>query len=362
MDTVVAWIGTEMVVYNTPFCYRQTYDRGVGKIPTECPAGKVNNAGLCYDPCISGFSDKGTATCTRDCPSGYTDTGLTCHYNGAASYSPVHWDSCKSRFLGLCVGGLVEDACKAGYHKILSVCWIDVPAGFSGSSLDPIKDGTYSRTGTIPNDCVSTLVKDTGLCYAIPRSGYSCTLTACQRNCASGTVSCGVAACASDSVNCALSIINMVVAPLAVILNVMTAGTEGNAIKAIDIAAQDVNKASALYKAASAVEKIGYAQTLQSVEDALASQVTSLMSVAQNNLASVTNTVIATAIGNKYTVGSANYKSIASRWTHVYLMASLASFTSAVNDNLVSLADPTGIIGLIQAFNQPTCEQHTTIP
>ena len=154
----------------------------------------------------------------------------------------------------------------------------------------------------------------------------------------------------------------MVVAPLVVILNVMTAGTEGTALKAIDVAAQDVNQASKLLKAASALEKVGYAQALQSAEDALATQIKSLMAVAQKSLASVTNSVIATAVGNKYTVGSANYKSIANRWTHIYLVASVDSFVTAMHDNLISMVDPTGIIGLIQAYNQPKCEQHTTIP
>ena len=170
-----------MVVYNTPMCWRQTYDRGVGTVPTECGTGQVKNAGLCYDECKDGFSDKGTATCTRDCPSGYTDTGLMCHYNGVGSYSPVHWDSCKSRatkWLGHgCIGGLVEYSCKSGFHKVASMCYIDVPDGFSGSALDPIKDGTYSRTGTVPS-CADPLVNDAGLCYKAARDGYTCSLTA----------------------------------------------------------------------------------------------------------------------------------------------------------------------------------------
>ena len=351
-----------MVIYNTDFCYKPSYDRGVGKIPTECPAGKVNHAGLCYDDCISGFSDHGTLTCSRDCPSGYTDMGLTCHFNGDASYSPVHWNSCKYKKLGICIGGLVEDDCRAGYHKILSVCWIDVPAGFSGSSLDPIKDGTYSRAGSLPSDCVSTLVKDAGLCYALPKSGYTCSLTICLKDCASGTSNCGPLACATGTFACASSIVDMVIAPLAVILNVMTAGTAGNALKDVDDAAKAVTAASKLYKAASALEKVGYAQALEATILALVAQVTSAMSAAKSNLKSVTNDAIATAVANKYTVGSANYNSIAKRWTQIYIMASVASFVTALSDIAISVADPTGIIGLIQAYNKPQCQQHTTIP
>ena len=52
---------------------------------------------------------------------------------------------------GGCIGGLAEYDCKAGWHKFLSMCYIDLPPGFSGGALDPIKDGTYSRIGTLPN-------------------------------------------------------------------------------------------------------------------------------------------------------------------------------------------------------------------
>ena len=178
-----------MVVYNTPQCWRKSIDRGAGTLPAVCPAGYVNNAGLCYEPCAPGFSDHGTATCTRDCPSGYTDTGLTCHYNGVGSYSPVHWSSCASRAPGWlgggCIGGTVTDSCQSGYTNVASMCYIQVPSGFTGSALDPLKGGTYSRTGRSPS-CASGLVMDAGLCYSPPPAGYTCAATACQQNCPSG--------------------------------------------------------------------------------------------------------------------------------------------------------------------------------
>ncbi len=162
---VVEWIGKEMIIYNTPFCYKSSrsfilcriwfvrinkaacinktqglYDRGVGTVPNSCPSGKNMRASLCYDSCQAGFSDKGTLTCTKDCPSGYTDTGLLCHYNGRASYVPsTRWDGCKSRapwwLGGGCVGGLSQDGCSDNYNYVAGVCWIKPPPGFSGSGL-----------------------------------------------------------------------------------------------------------------------------------------------------------------------------------------------------------------------------------
>ena len=151
-----------MVVYNTQQCWRKSIDRGAGNLPTVCPSHSVKNAGLCYDKCKSGFSDHGTATCTRDCPSGYTDRGLTCHFNGVASYSPVRWDKCASRapkwLGGGYIGGTVTDPCRDGYKNIGSLCYIQVPSGFTGSGSDPIKPNPYSRTGKAPS-CASGLVR-----------------------------------------------------------------------------------------------------------------------------------------------------------------------------------------------------------
>ena len=159
-----------------------------------------------------------------------------------------------------------------------------------------------------------------------------------------------------------MSITNMVIAPLVIIMNVATAGTAGTAVKAVDVAAQEANNAAKLAKAASALSKADALQNLQSAADTLGSQIQALMAVAQKNLASVTNSAIATAIANKYTVGSANYKSIANKWTQIYLVSSIDAFVTAIDSQIISMADPTGVIGLIQAYNQPMCDQHSTIP
>ncbi len=49
-------------------------------------------------------------------------------------------------------------------------------------------------------------VNDAGLCYDPPRDGYSCQATACQQDCAVGTVSCGLGACADSASDCGQNI------------------------------------------------------------------------------------------------------------------------------------------------------------
>lgn len=57
---------------------KESYGRGAGTIPTNCPAGQQYDAGLCYQPCRSGFSGVGPV-CWGSCPAGYADHGATCY-------------------------------------------------------------------------------------------------------------------------------------------------------------------------------------------------------------------------------------------------------------------------------------------
>ncbi len=84
----------------------------VGLYPDSCPPGKEYEAGLCYERCKPGYIPFAT-TCRAEsvsvgvgkpvglepCPAGWTNDGLICR-------EPLRWDSCKSKFFGLCVGGL----------------------------------------------------------------------------------------------------------------------------------------------------------------------------------------------------------------------------------------------------------------
>ena len=57
-------------------CEKQTYGRGVG-IPMTCPAGKEEDALLCYDYCEDGYDGIGPV-CWGVCPSDTTACGALC--------------------------------------------------------------------------------------------------------------------------------------------------------------------------------------------------------------------------------------------------------------------------------------------
>ena len=101
---VMDWIATEVGMVKNPFCWKRSYGRGVGTLPgrvADCPSGYTNTGLTCTRPpkdirappkrgsCPKGYSDTGVA-CFRglhsfkakvvrgDCPSGYTSIGVTC--------------------------------------------------------------------------------------------------------------------------------------------------------------------------------------------------------------------------------------------------------------------------------------------
>ena len=76
---VLAWINHQFVFRTTPYCYRNSYDRGVGIVPeTRCANGRDRYGALCYNKCPGGYvrQDAGGSNfaCVKSCPSGYRKT------------------------------------------------------------------------------------------------------------------------------------------------------------------------------------------------------------------------------------------------------------------------------------------------
>lgn len=63
-------------------CQKVTYDRGVGTIPNVCPAGQVNDAGLCYPTCAGGQTGIGPVCWADACPANFpVKCGAMCARN-----------------------------------------------------------------------------------------------------------------------------------------------------------------------------------------------------------------------------------------------------------------------------------------
>jgi hypothetical protein len=223
---------------------------------------------------------------------------------------------------------------------------------------DPIKPGTYTLLGTAGR-CSDDRVMEAGLCYSKPRDSYSCSVTSCRSNCASGSVECGIAGCAKDTAACANGIANMVISPALMIAGAMTGGAATTAAKT----AKELSSMQKLKDTASAAGKVaGEAAQIASVAAAFGAQIEALMLAAENDLASVTNRDVANKIKAKYPVNSAMYRSIARVWTQTYLSQSNKDLAFALTSIVATAVDPTGILSTVEAFTKPTCGQHEETP
>src|SRR3954465_3370104 len=129
-------IATAAFGQDKEFCWKDSYGRGVGTIPSDCGA-KENQAGLCYDKCKAGFNAVGPV-CWSGCPAGYTDMGAVCHINKPLTKSP-EW-VCTAWFPGW-MGGACrwkDTRCPAEYTNVGLFCALtsagkSAPAGYSGT-------------------------------------------------------------------------------------------------------------------------------------------------------------------------------------------------------------------------------------
>ena len=75
---ILAWINHQFVFRTTPYCYRNSYDRGVGIVPeTRCANGRDRYGALCYNKCPGGYQARCGRlkfACVKSCPSGYRKT------------------------------------------------------------------------------------------------------------------------------------------------------------------------------------------------------------------------------------------------------------------------------------------------
>ena len=91
--------------------------------------------------------------------------------------------------------------------------------------------------------CQSSLQYDAGLCYPFCNSGYYNVGPVCWTACDNDQVDCG-AACASDAGQCALGIVEQIIAPLLVAANILTLGLATPDTASIMIAIKTVSGAT----------------------------------------------------------------------------------------------------------------------
>lgn len=111
---------------NSPTSF--SYGRGVGTIPTHCPSGWSDVAGLCAKDCPAGYSSV-AGVCWQQCPTNYTDMGATCTWWKLWPHTFAKKSWIQERKLRECAPGEENDAglcykqCAIGYNGVGPVCW-----------------------------------------------------------------------------------------------------------------------------------------------------------------------------------------------------------------------------------------------
>lgn len=257
VEKVMEWVAAEVAQSSLPFCWRQSYGRGVGKIPNTCPAGKEKIGALCYSKCPSGMKRFGF-DCHSVCPSGFRDDGLFCRkaeYGRGAGYPWKFGDGFNDRGMfrrcerahghGNCEkwGAIVYPKCRAGYRPF--GCCICRPAQPNCPSLGlnngiDLSCGKKIQIGDpTPMICRSDLEYDAGLCYPRCDGGFNGVGPVCWQYCDSDQTDCG-AGCASSGADCGLAVFDQITAPIILAANIASFGLATPATGAADAAVDTI--------------------------------------------------------------------------------------------------------------------------
>lgn len=339
-------------------CWKDSYGRGVGQLPTTCPNGWERTGAdlLCYPKCKAGFTGVGPV-CWQDCPSNFRNDGATCAkpaaYGRGAGFpwefgDPLNdsgmFKRCEAKSgRGNCEknGAVVYPKCKAGFrNEGCCICTPTCPAGMTDTGVSCVKQ-SYGRGVGKGATCPAGMEQDMtgGLCYPQCKQGSAGVGPVCWSSCPKDfPVNCG-AACGVNEAACALAILEQVQSSTEVALNVAalitTAGAGNAGIKAAKLGGKSVQKN--LTKQAkdqlldqAKQQALKTRQWLQQQSNVKKAQDMASWLEQPANINRYANTML-----GAYEKGEFDF---------TQLVPSAADF------------DPTGVLGVVNAFNKPICK------
>jgi hypothetical protein len=272
--------------FSGDYCWRDSYGRGVGVVPSHCPSHKETLAGgiICYDKCQNFGSNwyRFGYDCHQRCNSGWDDHGLLCHKSNwgrgvgearcewqewwaaadlgeAGTAQPTH----QRKLLGGVVRAVVQAVRKTklvcggslcgrvGKQDCLGLCYPPCPSsnpvwigcnlcgascsGYAGGIAPSCMKGVKTSPGMEWATCLPGWDYDAGLCYKPCRKGFTGVGPVCWGDApiVNGRrwVECGMGA-ATDSGVCAQRTADQILGPLEMVAFVATAGTSSAATAA----------------------------------------------------------------------------------------------------------------------------------
>ncbi len=331
-------------------CWKQTYTRGAGTVPTDCPAGQDKDAGLCYDKCKPGYVGVGPV-CWSSCPAGFRDDGAFCAkpeaYGRGAGYAIWSEDKCRAENNGSCEknGAMWYPTCRAGFSPAgCCICSPNCPASMTDIGVSCAKTSYGRGVGKVPG-CAGGTVNDAGLCYPSCARDYDGVGPVCWGKCpADYPFACG-AGCARSQSACAAAVSQMVTDTVSVAVN----------IALLVVGAPGVGQAAktAAQQGATAAGKVAARGGFTSLGKALQP---AMKAYARDFAKTFIKTYAKNMVTDKRNLFSNVYK--------VTKFAGLTGANQAAKEfgslktegqfdySLLAVADPTGIASMVYAFAQ----------
>jgi hypothetical protein len=411
MSHVMNWIAVRVGALRLPFCWKQSEGRGAGE-PYICREGLDRNGLLCYPKCKAGLVGNGPV-CWGTCPAGFTDVGAFCQKPAAYTREGFGWrvgdpllpnysgpiGRCEAKYGKTACeqsGAVIYPKCKPGFHAVgCCTCSPDCPAGWAdtGTGCTKPKEGRGAGEPLAMGVCAPGLEKDPkgALCYPPCKGPFTGVGPVCWQNCPSQHPwDCG-AGCSTDQKQCATAVVNMVISPIMAAVSLATFGAGSAATGGANAAAKAAQAAASGNKlilakntitAALTAAKgnvatlVGGAQKLAKIQNvakiggkiyvassAVGKQVDLFSKEFADNFDVLTSPEIAREIDQRF--GKEAAYQIKREWgvRHLTLMLEADGFKTANNViSLLSVADPTGLSSVVNAFMHPICKNDTPFP
>lgn len=369
---------------------------------SECPDGLDRIGALCYDPCPVGY-DRFGFDCHQKCPTdgGWRDDGLFCRRAEKGRGIGYPWkfgDSlndlgmfqrCENDYGdGNCEtwGLVVYPKCSLsqvggdGYYPFgCCICRPNVPdcdeLGYNGG-LDLSCAKKIQIGNPRPLKCSDSQEQDGLLCYPQCDQGFGGVGPVCWQYCDTDRFDCG-AACAKDGGQCAIAVVDMVLAPIIMAASLATFGLASLPAKT----ANSVKIGGKFYKATKNAKRIkkvfDYSKKLKKVNTAAkvykkgvvpgiatfekytnadGEILIAQMIFGTEPFAERTTKVIDDKL--KEELSAWNYLKVINTWEEkqfVEIAEAEGWFAAKIGLTLVGLADPFGIVDTVNAYAHPTC-------
>jgi hypothetical protein len=366
-NAVVSWIARQVSNARQPYCYRQSYGRGVGAPLSTCGAGQQKNGALCYPNCNPGYGGAGPV-CWQECPEGYTDTGAFCTRGASSRHISIHSADCPAHFHNTGTScyrawppkseSLSHSTCPAGMHRSGAFCYSQCDPGYTNTGVscyrgpDTIAKKSYGRGAGAPMGCEAGKEEDAGLCYDQCKAGFHGVGPVCWQNCPAGRTACG-AGCAASTRACVASTKDMIVAPAVMVFSLATAGAGGEAAGA----AKEASNFDKVVAAAKVAAKVATgAKALYETADLWATDYIS-------DFGKVTTPEIAREVAAHFSGDALTY--VQKAYAKQNLMLMLQRDLDDTERNALSVSagfDPTGVEGVVLAYMNPKCASPDPFP